>query len=158
MMDDKTKAKLAKLRAKVKCLEADRRQNKRAKKAHNKQMLQQIRSVVKDNLWRTTKFVTSPAQQDVLIDKIWQSLDYSDATRQAIGETTWKAQFGTSCLTLLNEQRSYAVSRLREAAFKKMSDGGVQIPCPALPKFMRVLCAMFKLARSEISTPGTRLL
>jgi hypothetical protein len=140
MMDDKTKAKLAKLRAKVKCLEADRRQNKRAKKAHNKQMLQQIRSVVKDNLWRTTKFVTSPAQQDVLIDKIWQSLDYSDATRQAIGETTWKAQFGTSCLTLLNEQRSYAVSRLREAAFKKMSDGGGP---DSLPSFAQIYaCAL----------------
>jgi hypothetical protein len=123
-IDAKTLRKIEKLEAENKLLKVGQRQNKRAKKEENKQALAQIRGVVKDNLWRTTKFVTSPNQQDAFINKVWEGLDYSDAMRAAMGEATWKLQFGSSCLTALNEERSYAVGRLRKAAWQKMADGG----------------------------------
>ena len=100
------------------------RQNKRAKKDQSKQFVDQIKAVVKDHLWRTTKFLTSQAQQDAFIQKVWDNLDYSDDVRKALNEYKWKMQYGTVCLTKLNDQRTYAIGRIRKEALRKIAQDG----------------------------------
>ena len=66
------------------------------------------------------------ARYDAFIQKVWDNLDYTDKVRRAMGETKWKLQYGSACLTALNEQRTYAVGQICKAAMQKMDLEGTE--------------------------------
>ena len=129
-------------------LEASNSAIKRSKKVQSTAMCSLIKTTVKQTLWRTVKFLTSPAQQEAFVEKVWDNLDIDSAYRESINKYEWKVAYSAYCCKALNEQRSYVVSRIRDAAFDILNKG-----VGTLPTFGQVYgCAQRKTAPKSRDT------
>lgn len=110
------------------------KQRKRGKKGKQvKEMKDLIYQTVKNTAWRTTKFVTSQAQEVRLANLVFDNLgmeeyaDVNDPTLPARRET-WMETYQEYCLTCLNSVRTYIIGQMKKVCFAYMDDHNGNMP------------------------------
>ena len=91
-----------------------------------KQMCDEIKKMIKNEVWRTYKFVSNPASHKLLVQKTCflcvPELAADTTQDQKDNIELWCDMFGNYCLQQLNNTRSYVIGQLRKAVLQKIQE------------------------------------
>lgn len=83
------------------------------------EMCENIKETLREELWRTTKFVSSIVQQELITGKMYDILGINQDVPQdqaAAEKELWVKMYGGVTLASLNKCRSYVIGRMRGVA------------------------------------------
>ena len=115
---------------------------KKSTEAPNKGMLKRIDVVFRNDIWRSFKFVSCKKQEDQVAEAVFDKMDLGPlndpkAPKFEENRTKWLENYTEECTKVLNSIRSYVQSRMKEVAFRRMSQQKTLPPLSLILKFMR---------------------